>query len=119
MIISYIITYIFSRCIKFGSSNSIHSYQTRVHKLPHIKGDGRTDRQTDRRTSPTLYPSVSRGIIMYIVELWTIRDLANSRLVNSRLLPIFILVNSRLSLWTIRDFHFERFATKKVANRPK
>ena len=26
---------------------------------------------------------------------WTVRDLTNSRLVNSRLLPIFILVDSR------------------------
>ena len=60
-------------CIKFESSSSTPSYQTRVDKVPYIKRDrrtegqtvrrtdGRTDRPTDGRTSSTLYPLVFTG----------------------------------------------------------
>ena len=56
-------------CIKFESSSSTPSSQTRVDKVPYIKRDrqtdrrtdGQTDGQTDGRTSSTLYPLVFTG----------------------------------------------------------
>ena len=44
-------------CIKFESSSSTPSYQTRVHKVPSIKRDRRTDGRTDKLnpTSPRFH----------------------------------------------------------------